>query len=79
MADLEHYCSPYAGFVNNSALCSHELMGNDLLLMVYRTDGVSIITGWLAVSGGNFIHAQVYTVRKIEVWLCAWNMETFVF
>ena len=39
---------------------------NDVLLLVYRTDGINIIIDQLAVSGGNSKYARVYTVRKIE-------------
>lgn len=60
-ANLEHYCSPYAGFVNNSAWWSRELMGNDVVLLVYRTDGINMIIAQLAVSGDNFKYARVYT------------------
>lgn len=39
---------------------------NDVLLLVYRTDGIIIIIDQLAVSGGNSKYARVYSVRKIE-------------
>jgi len=56
-------------------------MGHDVLLLVYRTDGINIrvIVDELAVSGGNSTYARVYTIRKIAAVAVCTDMHAFMF
>jgi hypothetical protein len=54
-------------------------MGRDVLLLVYRTDGINIIIDQLAVSGGNSTYARVYTVRKIAALAVCTDMRVCIF
>jgi hypothetical protein len=53
------YCSSYI----DSAGWSLELMDNDAVLLVFRTDGINIITDQIAVSGGNSTYARIYILN----------------
>jgi hypothetical protein len=54
-------------------------MGHDVLLLVYRTDGINIIIDQPAVSGGKSTYARVYTVRKIAALAVCTDMHTCIF
>jgi len=67
-------------------------VGHDVLLLVYRTDGMNIITDQLAVSGGiniiidqlavsgvNSAYARVYAVRKIAALAVCTDVHAFIF
>jgi hypothetical protein len=54
-------------------------MGHDVLLIVYRTDGINIIIDHLAASSGNSTYARVYTVRKIAALTVCTDMHAYIF
>jgi hypothetical protein len=54
-------------------------MAHDVLLLVYRTDGINIIIDQLALSGGNSTYARVYTVRKMAALAVCTDMHAFIY